>query len=57
MDGKDVSERRRAARAAAGLFAVALALAALSACEGGGSYQAPAYNLDKCFWEPWRPNC
>jgi hypothetical protein len=49
--------RRRAGRAATGFLLAALAIAALGACEGGGSYQAPAYNLDKCFWQPWLPNC
>jgi hypothetical protein len=47
--------RRRAGAAAAALLLAALA--GLTACEGGGTYQAPAYNLDRCFWEPWLPNC
>jgi hypothetical protein len=53
MDSKGVSARRRALP----VLLAALAVIALTACEGGSSYQAPAYNLDKCFWEPWRPNC
>jgi len=34
-----------------------VALLGLAACEGGATYQAPAYNLNNCFWSPWMPNC
>jgi hypothetical protein len=33
-----------------------LLLAGLAACQSKG-YRAPADTLDRCFWEPWRPNC
>ena len=35
---------------------VLLALFALAGCENS-SYQAPAYSLGKCFWQPYLPNC
>ncbi len=35
---------------------LALLLTGLAAC-ADSSYQSPAFSLDPCFLEPWRPNC
>lgn len=33
-----------------------LLLASLTACESK-HFESPSKTLDRCFWEPWRPNC
>ena len=37
-------------------FLLLAALCALAGCENS-SYQAPAYSLGKCYWQPYLPNC
>jgi len=37
------------------LLTACFLLLGTSECEK--TFQSPAYNVDRCHFEPWRPNC
>lgn len=38
-------------------FLVTACLLLLGASDCSKSFKSPAHSVDRCFFEPWRPNC